>query len=99
MGGADFVLAITPDQQEVLQLRMRQQILQQIERRRVQPLQIVEKQGQRMLLPREYANESAEHQLEAALSILWWNFRNWRLVSDNELQFGNQIHNQLSILV
>ena len=76
MSGIDFVVAISTNQHEVLQLRTRQQILQQVERCRVQPLQIVEKQGQRMLLPREYADESAKHQLEAPLSILWRNFRN-----------------------
>src|SRR5262245_3458414 len=85
MGNTDFVVAIGPDQHQMLWVRPRQQILQQVERRRVEPLQIVEKQGQWMLLPREYADKTAEHQLKAALSIPWWNFRNRRLVSDNEL--------------
>ena len=48
---------------------------------------------------REYTDESPKDQLEAALSILWRDFRHWWLVSDNELQFRNQIHNQASVLV
>src|SRR5580700_12228884 len=52
-----------------------------------------------MLLTREYTDESDEYQLEAALSVPRRNFGNARLVSDNELQFGNQIHNQWAILV
>ena len=100
MGGIDLVVPIGADQQEVPQVvRSGQQILEQVERRRIQPLQIVETQGQRMLSPREYGDESAEHPLEAVLGILRWNFRNWWLLSDNELQFRNQVHNQLSILV
>ena len=72
MSGIDFVVAVSPDQHEVPQLGPCQQILDQVERRRIQPLQIVEEQGQRMFLPRKNADESAEHHLEAALSILCW---------------------------
>ena len=71
MSGVDFVVAISPNLEEVLQFRPRQQILQQVKRRRIEPLQIVEKQGQWMLSPREHADETAENELEAALSILW----------------------------
>ena len=48
MRGIDFVVAIGADQHQMLQLRPGQQILQQIERRRIEPLQIVEEQRQRM---------------------------------------------------
>src|SRR5580692_923488 len=82
----------------MLRVRPGQQILNQIERCRVQPLQIVEEQGQWMF-PCEYADESTEHQLEAALRILGRNFGNGRLFSYNELQFGNQIHNELSVRI
>jgi hypothetical protein len=43
MAGINFVSAINTDQHEVLQTRPDQEILQQIEGRRVEPLQIVEK--------------------------------------------------------
>ena len=59
MGGIDLVVAIGADQQQVPHLRLGQQILQQIERRRVEPLQIVEEERQRMLRPGEDADETA----------------------------------------
>ncbi len=68
MGGGDFVVAIGTDQHEVLQIRPGQQILQQIERRRVEPLQVVEEQRQRMLRPGEDADEPPKHQLETAVA-------------------------------
>ena len=71
MGGSDFVVAIGTDQHEVLQIRPGQQILQQIERRRVEPLQIVEEERQRMFRPGEDADEAPKHQLETALRVLW----------------------------
>ena len=49
MGGIDLVVPVGADQQQVLHIRLGQQILEQVERRRVEPLQIVEEQRQRML--------------------------------------------------
>ena len=64
----DFVVAIGADQHQVLHIRLGQQILEQIERRRVEPLQVVEEQRQRMFRPGEDADEPPEHQLETALA-------------------------------
>ena len=50
-----------------------------------------------MLRPREYADESAEHQLEAALRVLWGKFRDRWLFSYDQLQFGDQVRNELSV--
>ena len=97
MGGINFVVSVGADQHQVLHIRLGQQILEQIERCRVEPLQIIEEQGQRMFRPCEYADKSPEHQLEAALRVLWRKIRDWWLFSDDELQFGNQIHNELSV--
>ena len=60
MRGIDLVVAIGADQQEVLQIRPGQQILQEIERRRVEPLQVVEEERQRMFRPGEDADEPPE---------------------------------------
>ena len=70
MRGIDLVVAIGTDQHQMSHVRLGQQILEQIERRRVEPLQIVEEQRQRMFRPGEYADEPPEYQLEAALRIL-----------------------------
>ena len=75
---------------------MRQQVLHQIQRGGVEPLQIVEEKGERMLT-RECADESTEYQLEAALRILRRKFRDRLLLADDELQFGDEIHHELAI--
>ena len=45
-------------------------MLDEVERCRIQPLQIVEEQRERVLRPGEHAEEAPEHQLEAVLSVL-----------------------------
>src|ERR1700678_978837 len=82
----------------MLHVRRGQQILDQLERCRVEPLQIIEEQGQGMF-PCEYPDKTTEHQLEAALRVLWRELRNRRVFSYDELQFGNQIHNELCIRI
>src|SRR5215467_11056361 len=97
MGGIDFVVPVGADQQQMLHIRPCQQILEQIESCRVEPLQIVQEQGERMFRPCEYADESPEDQLEAALRVLHWKFRDGWLFSQDKLQFGNQVHNEASV--
>src|SRR5215468_10580718 len=50
-----------------------------------------------MLGPCEDANEAPEHQLEAALRILWWKFRDRRLLAEDQRQFGDQVDDELSV--
>ena len=65
--GTDFVVPVRPDQQQMPYLRMRDQVLEEIDRRRIQPLQIVEEQRQRVLRPREHPEEAPENHLKAIL--------------------------------
>src|SRR5690348_18371923 len=99
MGGIDFVVPVGADQHQVLHIWPGQQILHQVECCCVEPLQVVEEQGERMFWPREYVDESTEYQLKPALRVLWGKLRNWRLFSYDELQFGNQIHNELPVRI
>jgi hypothetical protein len=50
-----------------------------------------------MLRPGEHANKSLDHQLETPLCVLWRKCRDRRLVSDDEVQFGDQIDNEPSV--
>src|SRR5208337_122083 len=70
MRGVDLVVAVGPDQHQILHIRPGEQILDKVERRRVEPLQIVEEERQRMFGPGEYADEAPEHELETALRLL-----------------------------
>ena len=72
-------------------------MLEEVERRCIQPLQIVEKQGERVLLPREYAKEAPEDHLEAALRVQRRQIRDGWLFSDHELQLGNEVHDELAV--
>src|ERR1700730_17654337 len=50
-----------------------------------------------MFRPREHSDKTAEHQLKAALRVLWRKIRHRRLFSYNKLQFRNQIHYELCV--
>ena len=69
MGGIDLVVPICADQHQVLHIRTGSKILEQIERRRVEPLQIVEEQRQRMFRPREHSDKSPKDELESTLAL------------------------------
>src|SRR5262249_12665935 len=86
MGGIDLIVPVSPDQQQVAHIRLGQKILDQIESCRIEPLQIVEEQGKRMLGPREHSDESPKDELESTLGVLWRKVGNRRRFSDDELQ-------------
>src|SRR5262245_39786816 len=97
MGGIDFVVSISTNPQQVPHIRLSQQVLDQIERCRIKPLQVVEEESKRMFRSCEYADESPEDQLEAALRILWRKYRDRRLFSYDELQFRDEVYNEQSV--
>src|SRR5262245_20029860 len=49
-----------------------------------------------MFRRREYADKSTEHELKAALCVLWRKFRYRWLLSDDELQLRNKIDDEPS---
>ena len=80
-----------------MQIRLCQQVLEEIERRSVQPLQVVEEQRQRMLRSGEDAEQAPEHQLEPALCVLRWQLRRRRLRADEEFEIGEQRHHERAV--
>ena len=93
----DLVVAVGPDQQDVPHIRIGDQVLQQFKSCRVQPLQIVEEQRERVLRPGEYAEEPSEHHLEAVLCILRREVRNGRLFPDDELDLRDEVDDKLAV--
>ena len=69
MSGIDLVVAKGADQHQLPHIRLGQQVLDQVERGCVEPLQVIEEQHQRMFRTREYADKSSEHEVEAALCL------------------------------
>ena len=94
MGSTDFVVPVGTDQHQVPHIRLGQQVFDEIQAGRVEPLQIVEKERQRMLRPGENAKEAPEHELKPPSRVLWRQLGDRRRLSDDELHFGNQINNK-----
>ena len=97
MRGTDLVVAIGADQQEMLHVRFGDQSLEQIKGRRVQPLQIVEEQGKRVLRARKHAEEPPEHHLEAVLRVLRRKFGDRRLFADDGSELRDQVDHELAV--
>src|SRR4030088_315541 len=76
---------------------MSSEMLEKIERRRIQPLQIIEKQRKRVFLPREYADESPEHHLEAFLRFQRGQVGNRRLLADDEFELRDEIDDERAV--
>src|SRR5262245_7219738 len=93
----NFVVSVRAEQHQMAQIGLRQKILDQIESCQIDPLQIVEKQSQRMLLPREHSDKLSKNELESALGFLQRKFGDWWRLSDDELQFRNEVHDELSV--
>ncbi len=92
-----FVVAISADQQQVLYFRMSNEMLEKIECRRIQPLQIVEKQRKRVFPACEHGDESPEHHLEALLRLQRGQVRNRRLLADDELELRDEIDDECAV--
>src|ERR1700730_2692624 len=89
--------AIGADQQQVPHFRVRDEMLEEVERCCIQPLQIIEEQRERVLLAREHPEEAPEHHLEAVLRVLWRQVRDRWLFPNHELQFGNEVDDELTV--
>ena len=94
---ADFVVAIGSDQQQVACLTPANQVLDQSKGRGVDPLQVVEKQHQRVLGLGEHVEERAKYHLKTVARVLRWQVRDRRLFADHELQLGNETRDELAV--
>src|SRR4029453_12833671 len=67
-----LVVAVGPNQEQMLGFRLDEDVLQEIERRSIEPLEIVEEQRQRMLVARKHSDQPTKSHLEASLRDRWW---------------------------
>ena len=70
MGRINFVVPVGSDQHQVPHIRLGQQVCDEVQGGRVEPLHVVEKERQRMLRPGEHAKEAPEHELKPAARVL-----------------------------
>src|SRR6266478_5659612 len=97
VGLSDLAVAVGADDEKMPDLHVRDDVLEQVEGRRVEPLQVVEEQHERMLLRGDDAEDPSEHHLESVPRLLRRELRYGRLLADDELDFRNEVRNQLPV--
>src|SRR5262249_42602183 len=97
MGRVDFVVPIGTDHQQVAQVGADHQIFEEIERRRVDPMQIVEEECQGMFRLSECANEAPEGDLEQPAGLRRRKVGSGRLLADDQLEFGYELNHESSV--
>src|SRR6266404_3181200 len=72
-------------------------MLEQLQRRGIEPLQVIEEQRQWVIWCGERAEEPSEHPLESVLCLSRRKVRNGRLSPDQELKLGNEVDDELTV--
>jgi hypothetical protein len=93
----DLIVPVGADQQQVLNFGVRNEMLEEVERCCIQPLQIIEEQCQGVFLARERPKEAPEDHLEAVLCILRREVGNQRLFADDEFDLGDEVDDELAV--
>ena len=98
MGGIDFVISVGTDQHQMLHVRLGQEVLEQIQRCCVEPLQVVEETGPADAPARANTLMNRRNtSWKRALRILWRENEEPVAALLYELQFGNQIDDKLPV--
>ena len=64
MCGADLIVAICADHQQVSRVGMEKEIFDERQRGRIEPLQVIDENDERVFRPREHADEPLEYGLK-----------------------------------
>src|SRR5262249_10283924 len=94
---SDLVVAEGADEQEIAKIGPAQQVFQKVERRCIEPLQVIEEQRQGMFRPSKDSDQPPKHHLEASLRVLRRKLNDRRQLSEDKLQFRNEMHHQSRI--
>src|SRR6516225_2074160 len=97
VSGIDLILPIGADNQQMPEIGPGEEILQQVERRRIEPLQIIEEKRKRVIGPSEDADEASENELESTLRLVRLELRDRWLFTEDELQFRDEIDHEPAI--
>jgi len=81
----------------MLDVSVHDQVFQKLESARVNPLEVVEKKCQGVIFPREHCQEGPEDSMEPVFRFCNWNFRKWRLFTDNQLELGDDVRHELAV--
>src|SRR5688572_28754391 len=97
MDRADLVVAVGAYYEEVRALGRGEDQLEQAQRGRVGPLQIVEEERERMRRRREHLEERLERELEAMLRLGRAELGHRSRRADHQLELGNKIHDHARV--
>ena len=88
---SDLVVAVSTDQQQMACVAMGDEILDQSQGRGIEPLKVVDKNNQRVLLPCEDVDETLEYQLKPKSGLHWGEGSHRRLWTDQANELRNEI--------
>src|SRR6516164_1686350 len=97
MRRSHLVASIGADQHQVLRIRLGRQIFQQVETGCVEPLQIVQKQRQRMFRSGKDVDETPENEPETASRILRRKFWDSGLATEDQPQLRDKVDDELTV--
>ena len=95
--GGDLVVAVGTDDQQRSRIGIRENRVQQFERRSIDPLQVVEKDDEWMLGPGKGSDEAAEHVSKPVLRLDGLQRNGRSLFADDELNLRNDGRNDPAI--
>jgi len=94
---ADFIVSKRADDQKMADARVRDDVFEQLEGRSVEPLEIVKKENERVLLISKHTQKGSEYHVKTGLGFHGRKLCNRRLPTDDELEFGDEVHDELPI--
>jgi hypothetical protein len=93
----DLVVPVCSYEEQVFHVGVREQILDDVERRSVQPLQVVEEQRERLARAGEHGDEAAKDELETLVRVARRQLRDGGLLAEDDAQLGDEIHDEPSV--
>src|SRR5260370_25546206 len=94
---ANFVVSVCANEEQIRTLILQKQVSQHLQRGCVEPLEVIEKQNQRMLSSREHPDEATNNLFEHALRVRRRELRARLLPADYALKVRNEAGDQLAI--
>ncbi len=91
---SNFVVAVSADQHQVSDVVTDQELAEQVHRRRVHPLQVVQEQSKRVLGARKDADEARKHEVKTRARILRWQLDDGWLLSNDQRKLGDQVNDE-----
>src|SRR5712672_3004284 len=98
MGRVDLIVAICADQQQVPCVGMEEEIFDERQRGRIEPLQVIDEDDERVFRPRKHADESLEHGLKPQFGIDGREDRYGRLWSYQSSEVWNEVGQQTALI-